>query len=71
MILSEQQNHTQNQEFKPHSPASNRPVRELSRLAEFDFRYNQRFALGIDDQQRTDKLLRGVSGKRIYYRQPV
>ena len=36
-------------------------------LAEFDFRYNNRAALEIDDQMRTDNLLRGVSGKRLTY----
>lgn len=36
-------------------------------LAEFDFRYNNRLALGVDDQQRADNLLRGVIGKRLTY----
>lgn len=36
-------------------------------LAEFDFRYNNRVALGVDDQQRADNLLRGVIGKRLTY----
>jgi transposase-like protein len=36
-------------------------------LAEFDFRYNNRIALGIDDQERADNLLRGVTGKRLTY----
>src|SRR6266853_1848686 len=31
-------------------------------LAEFDFRYNQRIALGINDVERTDKILKGVVG---------
>ncbi|MCC7268080.1 MAG: IS1595 family transposase [Caulobacteraceae bacterium] len=34
-------------------------------LAEFDFRYSHRAALGIDDVARTDHLLRGVVGKRL------
>lgn len=37
-------------------------------LAEFDFRYNQRVALGVDDDQRAAKVLRGVKGKRLTYR---
>ena len=37
-------------------------------LAEFDFRYNNRAALGIDDQARADAALTGVVGKRLTYR---
>jgi hypothetical protein len=37
-------------------------------LAEFDFRYNQRVALGIDDAERTVSALRGIVGKRLTYR---
>jgi transposase-like protein len=37
-------------------------------LAEFDFRYNARIALGIDDQQRADRALSGIVGKRLTYR---
>jgi transposase-like protein len=37
-------------------------------LAEFDFRYNNRIALGINDLARADNLLQGVSGKRLTYR---
>lgn len=37
-------------------------------LAEFDFRYSERVALGVNDQARADKLLKGVSGKRLTYR---
>jgi transposase-like protein len=36
-------------------------------LAEFDFRYNNRFALGVNDGQRADRLLAGVVGKRLTY----
>lgn len=36
-------------------------------LAEFDFRYNNRKALGVDDSERADKLLSGVKGKRLTY----
>ena len=37
-------------------------------LAEFDFRYNARVALGVDDEQRAAKMIKGVSGKRLTYR---
>jgi transposase-like protein len=37
-------------------------------LAEFDFRYNNRTALGVDDTMRADKALRGVVGKRLTYK---
>jgi hypothetical protein len=37
-------------------------------LAEFDFRYNERIALGIDDTERTMRALRGIVGKRLTYR---
>jgi transposase-like protein len=37
-------------------------------LAEFDFRFNNRVALGVNDQTRTDELVRGVVGKRLTYR---
>jgi len=36
-------------------------------LAEFDFRYNNRKALGVEDSQRADKLLKGFKGKRLTY----
>jgi transposase-like protein len=39
-------------------------------LAEFDFRYNERAALGINDNMRAAKALRGVVGKRLTYHQP-
>jgi transposase-like protein len=35
--------------------------------AEFDFRYSNRKALGVDDAERADKLLKGVYGKRLTY----
>lgn len=37
-------------------------------LAEFDFRYNNRQGLGIDDETRRNNLLRGIEGKRLTYR---
>ena len=39
-------------------------------LAEFDFRYNTREALGVCDTERAEILLRGATGKRLVYRQP-
>jgi transposase-like protein len=37
-------------------------------LAEFDFRYNARAALGIDDETRADRLIHGIVGKRLMYK---
>jgi transposase-like protein len=37
-------------------------------LAEFDFRYNRRIALGIDDCQRTSALFRASVGRRLTYK---
>lgn len=37
-------------------------------LAEFDFRYNNRVALGVNDGGRTTTALRGIVGKRLTYR---
>jgi transposase-like protein len=37
-------------------------------LAEFDFRYNARVSLGVNDKARAERLLRGVTGKRLTYR---
>lgn len=39
-------------------------------LAEFDFRYNERSKLGIDDAARAAKLAKGIVGKRLTYRRP-
>src|SRR6267142_2004436 len=39
-------------------------------LGEFDFRYNQRIALGVDDTARATKAIKGAAGKRLTYRQP-
>lgn len=36
-------------------------------LAEFDFRYNRRVGLGVNDTARTDAILAGVVGKRLTY----
>jgi transposase-like protein len=37
-------------------------------LAEFDFRYNERSALGVEDAERTTRAIRGAEGKRLTYR---
>lgn len=37
-------------------------------LDEFSFRWNTRSALGIEDFERADKLLKGAKGKRLTYR---
>ena len=43
--------------------------RHLKRyLAEFDFRYSNRIALGVDDDARADRMLAGIVGKRLTYR---
>ena len=36
-------------------------------LAEFDFRYSNRIGLGCNDEDRADRLLRGIAGKRLTY----
>src|SRR5713226_6574690 len=33
-------------------------------LSEFDFRYSNRIALGVDDVARSDRALKGIVGKR-------
>jgi hypothetical protein len=38
-------------------------------VAEFDFRYNNRVALGVDDFTRTMAALVGIKGKRLLYSQ--
>ena len=39
-------------------------------LAEFDFRYNERSSLGVNDAERTTRALQGIVGKRLTYRRP-
>ncbi len=38
-------------------------------LAEFDFRYSNRVALGVDDVLRTMRAIKGAEGKRLTYAQ--
>jgi hypothetical protein len=40
-------------------------------LAEFDFRYSNRTALGVEDAERAAKALKGITGKRLTYRQTI
>jgi transposase-like protein len=41
----------------------------LQRYAtEFDFRWNHRIALGVNDVQRTSAMLKGIEGKRLTYK---
>jgi len=39
-------------------------------LAEFDFRYNNRVRLGVNDVERSERALRGIAGKRLTYQIP-
>jgi transposase-like protein len=39
-------------------------------LSEFDFRYNNRSSLGVEDEERTANALKGIEGKRLTYRWP-
>ena len=39
-------------------------------VAEFDFRYNARTSIGIDDAERAAMVVRGATGKRLMYRRP-
>jgi transposase-like protein len=36
-------------------------------VGEFDFRFNNRIGLGVDDMQRTEKVAKGAVGKRLTY----
>ena len=36
-------------------------------VAEFDFRYSERAANGVDDTKRAEKAVLGVKGKRLTY----
>ena len=36
-------------------------------LAEFDFRYNNRSAMGVEDAERTERAIKGIAGKRLTY----
>jgi ISXO2-like transposase domain len=37
-------------------------------LSEYDFRFNNRVALGIGDVERTERAIKGAEGKRLTYR---
>ena len=40
-------------------------------LKEFDFRYSNRSGLGVEDDERAAKALKGIEGKRLTYDQPA
>jgi len=40
-------------------------------LKEFDFRYNTRSKLGVEDAERAVLTLKGIEGKRLTYNQPA
>lgn len=40
-------------------------------LAEYDYRYNERSALGVNDAERMSKSIPGIVGKRLYYKTPA
>jgi len=40
-------------------------------LYEFDFRYSNRSALGVEDAERTTRAIKSAEGKRLTYRPPV
>jgi hypothetical protein len=37
-------------------------------IPEFDYRYNERIALGVNDSERMAKSVGGIVGKRLTYR---
>lgn len=39
-------------------------------LSEFDFRYSNRVKLGVDDETRSERALKGIVGKRLTYKGP-
>ena len=39
-------------------------------VAEFNFRYDNRSANGVEDQERAEIALKGIKGKRLTYRWP-
>jgi transposase-like protein len=39
-------------------------------LSEYDFRYSNRIALGVDDTERAERAIKGAAGRRLTYRQP-
>jgi hypothetical protein len=40
-------------------------------LAEYDFRYSNRVALGVNDGERADLAIKGAAGQRLTCRQPT
>src|SRR5271168_5605751 len=37
-------------------------------VAELDFRYNNRSAIGVEDAERANKALKGIEGRRLTYK---
>ena len=55
--------------MRARSARSLRREQHLQRyLAEFDFRYSNRSALGVQDTERADIALKGATEKRLSYR---
>jgi transposase-like protein len=44
--------------------------KHLHYLAEFDFRYSNRSAVGVEDAERVALIVEGAKGKRLQYRRP-
>jgi hypothetical protein len=40
-------------------------------VTEFEFRYNNRSALGIEDDERTERAIKGTVGRRLKYKKPI
>jgi hypothetical protein len=39
-------------------------------LSEFEFRWNERSSVGVEDAERATKMVKGAIGKRLTYRNP-
>ncbi len=39
-------------------------------LSEFDFRYTNRSAVGVEDAERTTRAIKGAVGRRLRYKRP-
>jgi hypothetical protein len=46
-------------------------IRDRNNLSssEYDFRYNNRIALGVNDQGRAARAIRGAAGKRLRFKE--
>lgn len=70
MLLIRRHNRARCQADNPLIPLSEiaEPLLLHRYLAEFDFRYNNRIAKGVNDEARAIKAVEGVVGKRLTYR---